>query len=315
MLNRRHLRIKVLQALYAYFQSKEDNYRKTENELMQAVERIYDLYIYLLLTFSEVKNISENRNEEKKKKIRPTEEDLHPNLKYINNKIVCMLEESKELRTISEERKVNWVGDETQEMFRKIYLHMKDSETFFEYMNNGQEGFEEDKAFALELFRTEIANSEILYNYFEEKSIHWIDDIDLACSMTLKTIKTIEDGERVSILPLYKKDDDEQEFIRELLRKTISMNKENEELIDELTKNWELDRIAKMDIILMKMAITELQIFNNIPTKVTLNEYIEISKFYSTPKSNGFINGILDKAIDKLQKEKKIVKIGRGLIN
>lgn len=315
MLNRRHLRIKVLQALYAYFQSKEDNYRKTENELMQAVERIYDLYIYLLLTFSEVKNISENRNEEKKKKIRPTEEDLHPNLKYINNKIVSMLEESKELRAISEERKVNWVGDETQEMFRKIYLQMKDSETFFEYMNNGQEGFEEDKAFALELFRTEIANSEILYSYFEEKSIHWIDDIDLACSMVLKTIKSIEEGERVTILPLYKKDDDEQEFIRELLRKTISMNKENEELIDELTKNWELDRIAKMDIILMKMAITELQIFNNIPTKVTLNEYIEISKFYSTPKSNGFINGILDKAIDKLQKEKKIVKIGRGLIN
>lgn len=315
MLNRRHLRIKVLQALYAYFQSKEDNYRKTENELMQAVERIYDLYIYLLLTFSEVKNISENRNEEKKKKIRPTEEDLHPNLKYIDNKIVSMLEESKELRAISEERKVNWVGDETQEMFRKIYLQMKDSETFFEYMNNGQEGFEEDKAFALELFRTEIANSEILYSYFEEKSIHWIDDIDLACSMVLKTIKSIEEGERVTILPLYKKDDDEQEFIRELLRKTISMNKENEELIDELTKNWELDRIAKMDIILMKMAITELQIFNNIPTKVTLNEYIEISKFYSTPKSNGFINGILDKAIDKLQKEKKIVKIGRGLIN
>jgi N utilization substance protein B len=114
---------------------------------------------------------------------------------------------------------------------------------------------------------------------------------------------------------LYKKDDDEQDFIRELLRKTISMDKENEALIDDLTKNWELDRIAKMDIILMKMAITELQIFNNIPTKVTLNEYIEISKFYSTPKSNGFINGILDKAIERLQQEKKIVKIGRGLIN
>lgn len=315
MLNRRHLRIKVLQALYAYFQSKEDNFRRTENELMQAVEKIYDLYIYLLLTFSEVKSISENRIEEKKKKIRPTEEDLHPNLKFVNNEIVRMLEEDKELRAISEERKVNWVGDETQEMFRKIYLQMKDSETFFEYMNNGQEGFEEDKAFALELFRTEIANSELLYNFFEEKSIHWIDDIDLACSMALKTIKSIEEGEKITILPLYKKDDDEQEFIRELLRKTISMNKENEELIDELTKNWELDRIAKMDIILMKMAITELQIFNNIPTKVTLNEYIEISKFYSTPKSNGFINGVLDKAIDRLQKEKKIVKIGRGLIN
>jgi N utilization substance protein B len=133
--------------------------------------------------------------------------------------------------------------------------------------------------------------------------------------MVLKTLKSIELEGVIEILPLYKKDDDEQEFIRDLLRKTISMNKENELLIDDLTKNWELDRIAKMDIILMKMAITELQIFNNIPTKVTLNEYIEISKFYSTPKSNGFINGVLDKAIDRLQKDKKIIKIGRGLIN
>lgn len=315
MLNRRHLRIKVLQALYAYFQSDEENYRRTENELMQAVEKIYDLYIYLLLTFSELKSISENRIEENKKKILPSEEDLAPNMKFVDNAIIALLEENKELRRISEERKVNWVGDEHREMFRKMFLQIKDSETYIDHMNNGLEGFEEDKQFALDLFKVEIANFPLLYNFFEEKSIHWLDDIDLACSMVLKTIKTVESGEIIDILPLYKKDDDEQEFIRELLRKTISMDKENEVLIDDLTKNWELDRIAKMDIILMKMAITELQIFNNIPTKVTLNEYIEISKFYSTPKSNGFINGILDKAIERLQKEKKIVKIGRGLIN
>lgn len=315
MLNRRHLRIKVLQALYAYFQSNEDNFRRTENELMQAVERIQDLYLYLLLTFSELKSIAENRIEENTKKIRPSEEDLNPNTKFIDNKIFLLLEENKELRRLSEECKVNWVGDEHQEMFRKMFLIIKDSEIYFEYMNNESKTFEDDKAFALELFKVEIANSELLYNFFEEKSIHWIDDIDLACSMVLKTLKSVNEGEVIELLPLYKVDDDEQDFIRDLLRKTISMDKENEALIDELTKNWELDRIAKMDVILMKMAITELQIFNNIPTKVTLNEYIEISKFYSTPKSNGFINGILDKAIDRLQVEKKIVKIGRGLMN
>ena len=282
---------------------------------MQAVERIQDLYLYLLLTFSEIKSIAENRMEENTKKIRPTEEDLNPNTKFIDNKIILSLEENKELRRLSEERKVNWVGDEHQEMFRKMFLIIKDSEIYFEYMNNESKGFEDDKAFALELFKVEIANSELLYNFFEEKSIHWMDDIDLACSMVLKTLKSVNEGEVIDLLPLYKVDDDEQEFIRDLLRKTISMDKENEMLIDELTKNWELDRIAKMDVILMKMAITELQIFNNIPTKVTLNEYIEISKFYSTPKSNGFINGILDKAIDRLQSEKKIVKIGRGLMN
>ncbi len=315
MLNRRHLRIKVLQALYAYFQSNEDNFRRTENEMMQAVERIQDLYLYLLLTFSELKSIAENRIEENTKKIRPTEEDLNPNTKFIDNKIILLLEENKELRRLSEECKVNWVGDEHQEMFRKMFLIIKDSEIYFEYMNNESRTFEDDKAFALELFKVEIANSELLYNFFEEKSIHWMDDIDLACSMVLKTLKSVNEGEVIELLPLYKVDDDEQDFIRDLLRKTISMDKENEALIDDLTKNWELDRIAKMDVILMKMAITELQIFNNIPTKVTLNEYIEISKFYSTPKSNGFINGILDKAIDRLQAEKKIVKIGRGLMN
>lgn len=315
MLNRRHLRIKVLQALYAYFQSNEDSFKRTENELMQAVEKIYDLYVYLLLTFSEVKSIAESRIEENKKKIRPSEEDLHPNMKFIENELISMLEGSKELRRISEERKVNWVGDEHREMFRKMFLQIKDSETYIDYMNNELNDFEVDKNFAVELFKIEIANSPLLYNFFEEKSIHWMDDIDLACSMVIKTIKAIEQGEVVDILPLYKKDDDEQDFIRDLLRKTISLDKENELLIDDLTKNWELDRIAKMDIILMKMAITELQIFSNIPTKVTLNEYIEISKFYSTPKSNGFINGILDKAIDRLQKEKKIVKIGRGLMD
>jgi len=315
MLNRRHLRIKVLQALYAYFQSNDENYRHTENELMQSVERIYDLYISYILTFPELKALAEHRMDESKKKLRPTEEDLNPNLKFVDNKLIALIEESKELRRISEERKVNWVGDEHQEMLRKILLTIRDSEVYIQHMNDEARDFESDKMFVLDLFKAEIANSEIFYNYLEEKSIHWMDDIDLTCSMVLKTLKQAVEGEKLEILPLYKPNDDEQEFIRELLRKTISLNSENEKLIDDLTQNWELDRIAKMDIILMKMAITELQIFNNIPTKVTLNEYIEISKFYSTPKSNGFINGILDKAIDRLTADKKIKKIGRGLVN
>lgn len=315
MLNRRHLRIKVLQALYAYFQSDEDNYVRTEKELMQSIEKIYDLYIYLLLSFEEIKDIAEHRIEENKKKLRPTESDLNPNTKLIDNLVISKLESSSELRKLSEQRKVNWVGDEHKEMFRKMYLHIRESETYLHHMNSEDRGFEEDKSFAIDLFKNEIANFDLLYAFFEEKSIHWLDDIDLTCSMVIKTIKQMEESQPLELLPLYKPNDDEQEFIRELLRKTISMNDENEKLIDELTENWELERIAKMDILLMKMAITELQIFNNIPTKVTLNEYIEISKFYSTPKSNGFINGILDKAIDRLTKEKKIVKVGRGLLN
>lgn len=315
MLNRRHLRIKVLQALYAYFQSDEENYARTEKELMASVEKMYDLYIYLFLTFDEIRNIALHRIDENKKKLMPTKEDLHPNMKFVNNTLIQQIQDSTELRKVSETRKVNWVGDLNKEMFRKMLISIRESETFTIHMNNGIDGYEEDRQFLIEIFKAEIANSALLFNFFEESSIFWMDDIDLTCSMVIKTLKSMQEGEPLELLPLFKPDDDEKEFIIELLRKAIEMNSSNEILIDELTENWELDRIAKMDVILMKMAVTELQVFQNIPTKVTLNEYIEISKFYSTPKSNGFINGILDKAIDRLTKEKKILKVGRGLMS
>lgn len=314
MVNRRHLRIKVLQALYAYFQSDEENYRKTETELLNSVEKMYDLYLYLLLTFGELKQIALIRAEEAKNKIRPTEEDLNPNMKFMDNAIVRILEESAELRSIAEQRKINWMGDVNREMFRKMFLAIKDSETYFTFMNNELSGFEEDRAFALALFKEEIANSRLLYNFFEEKSISWLDDIDLMCSMVLKTIKGFSEEGSNRILELYRDAIDEKQFIVTLLRKSIMNEDENAKLIEKLTDNWELERIAKMDVILMNMAITELQEFASIPKKVTLNEYIEISKYYSTPKSNMFINGILDKAIVHLEKEGKIRKAGRGLM-
>lgn len=282
---------------------------------MNAIDRIYDLYLYLILSFAEVKVHAERKIEEGKNKMRPSDEELSPNLKLVDNKIISILENSTELRKIAEGAKINWVGDEHQEMFRKMMNHIKESETYFEYMNNGEQGFEEDRAFAIELFKEEIANFSGIYSFFEEKSIHWLDDIDLACNMVVKTIKNFSEEGENEILPLYKDKKDEQEFVKMLLKGTIEKNLESEKLIDELTSNWELDRIAKMDVILMKMAIAELQIFTNIPAKVTLNEYIEISKFYSTPKSNGFINGILDQAIGRLEKEGKMSKIGRGLKN
>lgn len=315
MLNRRHLRIKVLQALYAYFQSDEDNFRRTENEMLNAIERIYDLYLYLMLTFEELANIEERRLDELKSKIRPTEADLNPNRKFIENSVFKMLIENKSLRRAAEENKVNWIGDENQEMFRKVMGHIRESENYFAYMNNQDLGFDSDLEFTMALFKSEIANSELIYHFFEEKSIQWMDDIDLACAMVLKTLKSVQAEETIEILPLHKDEKDEKDFVRILLRQTIDRDQENLKLIDDLTKNWDLDRIAKMDIIIMKMAITELQEFNSIPKKVTLNEYIEISKFYSTPKSNAFINGILDKAIDRLEKENKIQKIGRGLMD
>jgi N utilization substance protein B len=301
--------------LYAFYQSNETDVVKAQKEVLFTVERMYDMYLYLLLTLAEVKRAAENKIEERKKKFRPTAEDLNPNLKLVENKIISQLESSHELRKLSEQRKVNWTGAVNQEIFRKMYLQIMESEVFFEHMNNGLSGFEEGRSFAVQLFKTEIANSSYLYHFFEEMSIHWLDDLDLCCSMVLKTLKAIPEKGDFIVLPLFKEDDDEKEFILQLVKRTIEMDSENEMLINELAENWELDRIARMDILLLKMGITELQNFSSIPTKVTLNEYIEISKFYSTPKSNVFINGILDKAISRLTKEKKIVKIGRGLLS
>jgi N utilization substance protein B len=315
MLNRRHLRIKVLQILYAFYQSNETDVVKAQKDVLFTVERMYDMYIYLMLTLTEIKRAAENKIEERKKKLRPTPEDLSPNFKLVENKIISQLESCEHLRKLSEKRKVNWIGAVNQEIFRKMYLQIMESEVFFEHMNNGLTGFEEDRAFAVQLFKTEIANSSYLFHFFEEMSIHWMDDLDLCCSMAIKTLKSIPETANFKVLPLFKEDDDEKEFMLQLVKRTIEMDSENESLINELADNWELDRIARMDILLLKMGITELQNFSSIPTKVTLNEYIEISKFYSTPKSNVFINGILDKAISRLTEEKKIVKLGRGLLS
>ena len=315
MLNRRHLRIKVLQILYAFFQSKENDVLKAQKELLLSVERMYDLYLYLLLTFSELKRAAETSNEIKKNKLRPDESDLKPNLKWVENKLVLKIEQTDALNKIANTRKINWSGAENQELFRKMFLQLKESETYFEFMGKGLNDFEEDKKFALALFKNEIVNSEFLHHFIEEKSIFWQDDIDLCCSMAIKTLKISTEDKPISLLPLYKENDDEKDFILNLCRDTITMNDQNEKLIEILAENWELDRIAKMDVLLLKLALTELQTCSNIPTKVTMNEYIEISKFYSTPKSNLFINGILDKAIVLLTKEKKINKIGRGLMS
>ena len=316
MLNRRHLRIKALQILYAFYQSGEKDIIKAEKELLISIDKMYDLYIFLLLTLPELSNIARNRLEDKKKKLRPTSEDLNPNMKFVDNTLIKSLSENVVLKKLSEKRKVNWIGAENQEIFRKMFLQIKDSELYFEIMNNGLSGFEEDKQFAIQLFKSEVVNSEFLQHFFEEKSIYWLDDIDLCCSMVLKTLKTWDSkNSSFEILPLYKENDEEKFFITNLLKETLLRDEENNELIIKLAENWDIERIAIMDVILLKMGITELQICHEIPTKVSLNEYIEISKFYSTPKSNVFINGILDKSIELLNSQGKIVKKGRGLLN
>ncbi|MBN9294137.1 MAG: transcription antitermination protein NusB [Flavobacteriia bacterium] len=314
MLNRRHLRIKILQAVYAYFQSHNSDKFAAERELFKNIEQIHDLYLYFLLTFETLVSVENRRLEELKNKRFVSEEDLNPNRKFVDNAIFAILENNNGLASYAANRKVSWVGAEEQEMLRKVMGNIRESEVYTLYMADPQSSFEGDLNFSVDIFKECIANSSLIYNYFEEKSIHWMDDIDLACSMVIKTLKSFTEEGTNTILPLYKDEEDEKDFVQKLFRKSIDNYNDNKALIDSLISNWELDRLALMDILLMNIAITEAIEFSNIPIKVTLNEYIEISKYYSTPKSNGFINGVLDKAFARLKGDGRIVKIGRGLM-
>lgn len=314
MLNRRHLRIKILQAVYAYFQSHSSDKFVAERELFKNIEQIHDLYLYFLLTFETLVSLENRRLEDLKNKRFVSEEDLNPNRKFVDNAIFAILENNNGLASYAANRKVGWVGAEEQEMLRKVMSNIRESEVYTLYMADSQSSFEGDLNFSVDIFKECIANSSLIYNYFEEKSIHWMDDIDLACSMVIKTLKSFSEEGTNTILPLYKDEEDEKDFVQKLFRKSIDNYDDNKALIDSLISNWELDRLALMDILLMNIAITEAVEFSNIPIKVTLNEYIEISKYYSTPKSNGFINGVLDKAFARLKSDGKIVKIGRGLM-
>ena len=314
MLNRRHLRIKVLQTVYAFSQSNNTNLVAGERELMHGINKMYDLYVYYLTMFDSFTHFAEIKAEEAKRKNFTTDKDLNPNLKFVNNRFIALLKNNISIKSASLSTKVNWSGDVEQNVLLKLYNYLITTDTYINYMDSEEDSFDEDRIFLIKLFKKEICNYELLLDYFLEKSVYWQDDIDLICSMVIKTLKSYKSPEDdiSPILPLYK--DDEEEFVKKLFRKSIQELKANEEIIDKYTKNWEAERIALMDRLLMSLAITEAKAFPYIPTNVTLNEYIEISKFYSTPKSNTFINGILDKVFTDLKKEGEIKKIGRGLI-
>ncbi|MFM7664434.1 MAG: transcription antitermination protein NusB [Bacteroidota bacterium] len=316
MLNRRHLRIKVLQILYSFFQDEQrKDLAKLDSELTLSLDRMYDMYLYLLLAFEPMVQAANNRIEDRKKKLRPTPEDLNPNLSFVENTVFRQLMDSKSLQSLAKQRKLSWIGVEFREMFKKMFAASTETEAYHLYLKDSERNFNKDLQFAVQYFKESIANSEILQYFFEERSIYWMDDLDLCCSMVVKSIKSLEDGAEFIPLPLFKVNDDEEAYAHALLAKTVSNDQEYEKLIADTAANWETDRIAKMDMILLKMGIAELLNFSSIPTTVTMNEYIEISKFYSTPKSNIFINGILDHLVIKLKEEKKLVKTGRGLLN
>jgi len=303
-----------MQALYAYFQSHNDDLAKGEKELLKSINKLYDLYIFILLLFIDIVDFAANRIEENKRKRLPTEEDLNPNMRFVDNALVGILSNNPFLKKQIELRKLSW-GDQP-ELIRKLYNNIRESSEYQAYMNAKENSFEIDRKIIAQIFKSQIAGHEHLHFLFEEQSIFWASDLDAVNTAVLKTINGIREGDANAdfLLPLYKDEEADRAFVLELFRKTVLHSSEYEVLIQDKTKNWELERIAVLDILLMKMAVAELLNFKSIPTKVTLNEYIEISKDFSTPKSKIFINGILDQLLADFKKEKKLVKTGRGLL-
>lgn len=313
MISRRIIRTKVLQVLYAYYSSEEKSINNTEKELFFCIQKAYDLYHYLFDLVIEIADYAENRIEIKKNKHQPSYEDLNPNTKFITNQVIDQLRTNRQLFSYLEQKKLSW--KDNPELIKELYLMMIESEMYETYMNDKTRSYLDDRKFIERLFNKIILVSEDLYQVLEEKSIYWNDDVDFVISMIIKTLKRFNElsNSEQRLMPMYK-DQEDRDFTKDLLRKAILNHDELRELIKEHSKNWDVERIAFMDILIMQLAITEFLYFPSIPTKVTLNEYIELSKFYSTEKSRNFINGILDKTLKDLKKSEKINKAGRGLI-
>ena len=319
MLGRRHYRIKTLQALYAYFLGGEARIEIAEKNLLQSLDKVYELYFLQLSFLLEIIHFYRFRMEESKTKFYPTPEEVNPSYKLSENRVVMQLQHNLDLADQIVNYRISWT--EEQEMVRKIYQKLKASKDLADYLASGVSSYREDQDFLEKLFRKFVAKSGDLQSWFEERNIFWEDDFEVAAVFVLKTIKLMSEsfGERDKLTALFSKDmeddaDEDRKFILELFRKTIMNSDESDKLIDARTKNWELDRIALTDILLIKMALTEFTGFSQIPVKVTMNEYIEISKQFSSQKSKLFINGILDKLVTDLTETKKIKKTGRGLM-
>ena len=313
MISRRIIRTKVLQILYAYYSSEEKSLNNTEKELFFCIHKTYDLYHYLMALVIDIADYAESRIEIKRNKHQPTHEDLHPNTKFVSNLFIQQLRSNRQLNAYLNQTKLSWVNH--PDLIKELYLIMIESEIYDSYINNEIRSYAEDRKFIEKIFNKIFLVSEELYQVLEEQSIYWNDDIEFVISVITKTLKRFNEfsDSDQRLMPMYK-DDEDREFAKELLRKSIINHDELQSLIKVHSSNWDVERIAFMDILMMQLAITEFLYFPSIPTKVTMNEYIELSKFYSTEKSRNFINGILDKTLKDLKKEGKISKAGRGLV-
>jgi len=301
-----------MQSVYAMLQSHNDDVIREQKFVKHSILKMYDLYVLNLQLLVEVQKLAAKKMALSKKKILATKEDLKPNTKFINNKLINSISDSVSVEGYLEINRLdNWELDD--EYVKIILDKLQKSDLYNKYINSEESSFKTDKSFVIDFFKEIIAPDEKLAEYYEDKMISWVDDIPFVNTWIVKSLSKQKAQNNFVLGSLYK-DQDDEDFVKDLFQKTVLKNKEYEKDITDKTPNWETDRIAGIDMILIKMAITEFINFPSIPTRVTINEYIEISKDYSTSKSSFFINGVLDKISKEFIANKKIVKIGRGLI-
>lgn len=315
MLNRRLLRVKVMQALYGFFQSKESDIAKGEKGLILSINRVYDLYLHFLILPVELADLAEVQMEEARNKALPSEEDLNPNRKFVDSFMIKALRENSQLQRLIEDRKISWGSEEDRDSLKKIWKQIKASTLYLSFIESDDKP-SNDRKFVEKIMTQFILDNDDIYSSFQGRSIYWdYEDCDYALNMAIRYLGKIKTETNYKVIPSMWKDEEEDErFVKNLYRRTITNNEENSQLIDSKTKNWEVDRIATLDVLFMKMAITEFLQFSSVPIKVTLNEYIEISKMFSSPRSKVFINGVLDKLLVDFKTENKLKKTGRGLM-
>lgn len=307
MINRVLIRLKIVQIVYAYYQNGGKNLDTAEKELFFSLSKAYDLYNYLLLLMVEVTKQANKRLNAAKNKLVPTKEELFPNTKFVENRFIAQLEVNKQLLEFSNNQKKTWENE--ADFVKTLCDKILESDIYKEYMASETSSYEEDRELWRKLYKNIIFNNIELDQVLEDQSLYWNDDKEIVDTFVLKTIKRFDEknGAKQELLPEFK-DEEDQDFARRLFRRTILNADYYRHLISENTKNWDLDRVAFMDVVIMQIALAEILSFPNIPVSVSLNEYVEIAKLYSTAKSGGFINGTLDGIVNSLKKENKLTK-------
>ena len=306
MINRELIRIKVVQLTYAYYQNGNNNIETAEKELLFSLSKAYDLYIYLLALIVGITHESRRFLEVAQSKAK-REGTKMPSQKFAYNRFAMQLEENKMLNDLLETKKLNW--NDEPELLKKLFTQISESQIYRDYMESAEDDYESDRELWRKLYRTLIQDNNDLDALLEEKSLYWNDDKEVVDSFVLKTIKRFEEKNqsKQELLPEYSNDED-KEYARKLFRATIMNADEYQHFMSEASRNWDFSRLAYMDIVIMQIAIAEMMTFPSIPITVTINEYVEIAKIYSTPRSGGYINGMLDAIARHLVQTGKLLK-------